>query len=74
MTTSTLHSNANQITFQPLTSSSATYLSPREIRPLLTSYVLIDTRKRNIQRSEVLTSTPVKGAQKVKLDKVNTIY
>ncbi|CAG5049760.1 unnamed protein product [Parnassius apollo] len=47
------------------------YLSPKEIKPLLSPYVPLGTRKRKIQKSEVLTSTPVKKEPKAKLVKAN---
>ncbi|CAG9795017.1 unnamed protein product [Diatraea saccharalis] len=69
MSTSTLLSNKKPAIYQ---TSPAAYLSPREIRPLPSPFVPMGTRKRYIQRSEVLTSTPVKGEQKIKFVKANT--
>ncbi|KAL4709210.1 hypothetical protein ACJJTC_010510 [Scirpophaga incertulas] len=56
----------------PEPSASAIYFSPKEIKPLPTPRVPMSTRKRKIQKSEVLTSTPVKEEQKVKFTKMNT--
>lgn len=56
----------------PSTASPSAYFSPKEVRPLPTAHVPLGTRKRMINKSEVLISTPVKEEQKVKFVKVNT--
>ncbi|CAH2096859.1 unnamed protein product [Euphydryas editha] len=47
------------------------YFSPKDIRPLPMPHVSVGTRKRKVQKSEVLTSTPVKREQKEKFIKIN---
>ncbi|CAH0726272.1 unnamed protein product, partial [Brenthis ino] len=64
--------NANETILQHSTAPSLPYFSPREIRPLPIPHVPIGSRKRKIQKSEVLTSTPVKEEQKAKFVKANS--
>ncbi|KAL4720923.1 hypothetical protein ACJJTC_001460 [Scirpophaga incertulas] len=65
-------SDVNETLLQPSTISTLSYYSPREIKPLPNPHIPMGTRKRRIQKSEVLTSTPVKEEQKIKFDKAST--
>ncbi|KAK9879585.1 hypothetical protein WA026_006650 [Henosepilachna vigintioctopunctata] len=56
---------------EPCKSRSSPYFSPKDIRPLSMPHAPVGTRKRKIQKSEVLTSTPVKREQKEKFVKVS---
>ncbi|KAF2898043.1 hypothetical protein ILUMI_08132 [Ignelater luminosus] len=53
----------------PEPGTSKTYYSPSVLRPIPQPAKPITTRKRKLQRSSILTSTPVKEEQKQKLEK-----
>lgn len=57
---------------KPAADSSKTHFTPNDIRLLPSPAVIISTRKRRIQRSEVLTSSSVKELWK-KNKKINLI-
>lgn len=65
-------SDVNETKLHSSAISVVSYYSPREIKPLPNPHIPTGTRKRKIQKSEVLTSTPVKEEQKVKFAKANT--